>query len=458
MAYAHDATPPARRRVALRTVPPTPHYLAAEPVARLAAPAEEQSFLETLRKLWRHRLLIAACTLVLGGAAIVAAWLMPSYYVSEARVLVGVQSPRLPNVESIVADVSPDAERVQNEGFILQSRNIAKQVIDQLKLRQDPEFNPELAPRSLWSRLNLTAISAVVAARNGSTARRRRPRTSRPTRRSATPMIDDRFLLGHIDVSTLGRSHVLSVKAESRDPQTAAAIANALAERYLDYQRHDKIEQMDRVDKFLMGRVTELRDAVRKSDQAVEDYRRTHDLYKSAGSGGGVTSQQLTELNTQLLAAQTAKAEADSRLKEAQEMRKGGLQQRERARSAALAADRRAKAAAVRRRAPAARAAGHLRPAASLDAQCPLRSRQHPGQGRRRDQQDHRWPRPRGAHRRRPLPGPGPELRDTEEADGLGQRQGHRSRGAWSATPPSTATCSRPCCCAPSRAPAPRTS
>ncbi len=325
MAYAQDATPPARRRVALRTVPPTPHYLAAEPVARLAAPAEEQSFLETLRKLWRHRLLIAACTLVLGGAAILAAWLMPSYYVSEARVLVGVQSPRLPNVESIVADVSPDAERVQNEGFILQSRNIAKQVIDQLKLRQDPEFNPELAPPSLWARLNLmqylpTQLTAW-ADRQSSSAKKVEPIKDPSNADDLT--IDS--LLSHIDVSTLGRSHVLSVKAESRNPQTASAVANALAERYLDYQRRDKIESMDRVDKFLMGRVTELRDAVRKSDQAVEDYRRANDLYKSAGSGGGVTSQQLTELNTQLLAAQTAKAEADSRLREAQEMRKGGL-------------------------------------------------------------------------------------------------------------------------------------
>ena len=60
MAYAQDATPPARRRVALRTVSPAPHYLTAEPVARLAAPAEQQSFLETLRKHWRHRLQIAA--------------------------------------------------------------------------------------------------------------------------------------------------------------------------------------------------------------------------------------------------------------------------------------------------------------------------------------------------------------------------------------------------------------
>jgi capsular exopolysaccharide synthesis family protein len=325
MAYAQDGTPPARRRVALRTVPPTPHYLAAEPVARLAAPAEEQSFLETLRKLWRHRLLIAACTLVLGGAAILTAWLMPSYYVSEARVLVGVQSPRLPNVESIVADVSPDAERVQNEGFILQSRNIAKQVIDQLRLRQDPEFNPELAPPSLWARLN---PMQYVPAQLSSWLDRQTASSKKVEPIKDPSNADDRTIdsvLSHIDVSTLGRSHVLSVKAESRNPQTAAAIANALAERYLDYQRRDKIDAMDRVDKFLMGRVAELREAVRKSDQAVEDYRRQHDLYKSAGSGGGVTSQQLTELNTQLLAAQTAKAEADSRLKEAQEMRKGGL-------------------------------------------------------------------------------------------------------------------------------------
>ena len=45
---------------------PCPHCatLNRAPVARLAAPAEEQSFLETLRRLWRHRLLIATTTLV----------------------------------------------------------------------------------------------------------------------------------------------------------------------------------------------------------------------------------------------------------------------------------------------------------------------------------------------------------------------------------------------------------
>ena len=324
MAFPHDATPPGRLRVALRTVPTAPQYYSPEPLARLGPPAEEKSFLETLRKLWRHRLLIAACTVVLGGAAITAAWLMPSYYVSEARVLVGVQSPRLPNVESIMADVSPDAERVQNEGLILQSRNIAKQVIDQLKLKQNPEFNPELAPRSFWSRLNLQQYLPSWVQEWVNPPATKTVEANKTVGKPDDLMID--ILLGHVEVSTLGRSHVLSVKAELRDPATAAAIANTMAERYLDYQRHDKIEQMDRVDKFLLGRINELREAVRKSDQAVEDYRRKYDLYKSSGvsGSGGVTTQQLTELNSQLLAAQTAKAEADSRLREAQEMRKGG--------------------------------------------------------------------------------------------------------------------------------------
>jgi capsular exopolysaccharide synthesis family protein len=307
--------------------------MAQEPVvAHLAPAAEEQSFLETIRKLWRRRGLIALCTLVLGGGATVAAWSMPSFYVSEARVLVGVQVPRLPNVESLVADVSPDAERVQNEGFILQSRNIAKQVIDQLRLRDDPEFNPQLRKPSFWSRLNPRQYLPPVVDAWITQLTSAKPKTADGDKFagfSAGPgagtnedrMID--ALLSSVDVSTLGRSHVLSVKAESQNPATAAAVANALAERYLDYQRRDKIESMDRVDKFLLGRVAELREQVSKSDQAVEDYRRSHDLYKSAGSG--VTAQQLTELNSQLMIAQTAKAETDSRLNEAQELRKGNL-------------------------------------------------------------------------------------------------------------------------------------
>ena len=103
MAYAQDATPPGRRLVALRTVPTASQYSSPESLACLGPPAAGTSFVEPLSNCG-YIAYIAACTLVLGGAAILAAWLMPAFYISEARVLVGVQSPRLPNVESNTAD------------------------------------------------------------------------------------------------------------------------------------------------------------------------------------------------------------------------------------------------------------------------------------------------------------------------------------------------------------------
>jgi succinoglycan biosynthesis transport protein ExoP len=314
-----------QRRPSLRSVPSTERYVA-PPAPVLRPPvASEEGLVDTLRKLWRHRRLIAATTIVVGAIASVVAWSLPSFYVAEARVLVGVASPRVFNAEAIITDTNPDAERVANEGFVLQSRSLAKKVIDKLNLANDPNFNPELRKPSFWARtFSLSNIlpADVYAWLDGLHSK---PKVTLPVdvalSQRENRMID--ILLSHVDVSLLGRSYVLSVKADAQDANTAAAIANTLARTYIDYQREDKIATMDKVDKFLIGRVNELRDQVRKSDQAVEDYRRTHGLYKS--SNNNVTTQQLTELNTQLIAAQTAKAESDSRLSEAQAVTKGGL-------------------------------------------------------------------------------------------------------------------------------------
>jgi len=319
-----------QRRPSLRSVPSTERYVATPaapaPVLRPSAQVPEEGLLETLRKLWRRRWLIAGWTVGMGIIAAAVAWSLPSYYMSEARVLVGVQSPRVFNAEAVITDSNPDAERVQNEGFILQSRTLAKMVIDKLRLADNPEVNPELRQPSFWSRIFRFDQLVPASVTDWFSRLASRPSTVQPNPVQAATQRDNRMidiLLSQVDVSLLGRSHVLSVKAESRNPATAAAIANTLADTYLDYQRKEKIATLDRVDKFLLGRISDLREQVRKSDQAVEDYRRSHGLYKSSSSG--VTTQQLTELNTQLIAAQTAKAEAEARLAEAQEMRKGGL-------------------------------------------------------------------------------------------------------------------------------------
>jgi polysaccharide biosynthesis transport protein len=280
----------------------------------------ERSLAATVRQMWRHRWMLILVTLMGGAIAAAVAWALPSLYVAEARLLVGVQGPRVLNVEAIIADVSPDAERVQNESLILQSRVIARQVIDQLHLADNPYFQPD--PR--WS---LSTYVQMLVQRFPQAAAwlRERGVDLDPPLELTAEQHENRLigvLLSRLDVAMLGRSHVLSVKAEAPDAPTAAAIANTFAEKYLEEQRKDKLATMDRVDRFLMDRIGELREEVRKSDQAVEDYRRTNGLYKSGT--GGVTTQQLSELNTQLMAAQAAKVEAQSKVKEAKALAASG--------------------------------------------------------------------------------------------------------------------------------------
>lgn len=310
-----------------------------EQVAALAPPvlpaAEgREDFFEVLRKLWRHRYLVLGCAAVIAGLGALIVLRMPSYYVAEARVLVGVPEARIYNIEpyQVSDNVGVDADRVQNEQFIMQSRSLAQQVIDQLKLGDDPEFNPWLPRPHSWKdylyvedylnplKYLPASWTSWVSPSSGLTAE---DAAKREAARRQDRIVD--VFLNHVDVSTLGRSHVISVQFDSVDPYKAAKIANALAAAYLQQQRQQKVATTNRVESYLTDRIKELRDQVEVSEQAVAQYRKENGLYNT-GKDTGLTSQQLGELNSQLIMAQTAKAESDARLHEAISMKGQGLQ------------------------------------------------------------------------------------------------------------------------------------
>lgn len=309
-----------------RPVAMQPPVAYAAPPVYVPSQGNESDFFDTMRKIWRHRGGIIICTLFFTVIAVLVARQIPSHYIANARVLVGVPVARALNIEAIIADISPDAERIQNEAYVIQSRDVARQVIDRLKLSENPEFNPALRSEPDWmSYLDPMRYlpDAVRAYMSGQKASAPQGAVSPEVRaeQNLNAIIDT--LLAKLDVTTLGRSHVLNIEARSVAPDTAAAIANGFSEVYLARQRSDKVEAGEEVEKFLTGRIATLREQVEKSDQAVESYRRENNLYQ--GASAGVTAQQLTELNTQLIVAQTAKAETDARLGEAQALRRSGV-------------------------------------------------------------------------------------------------------------------------------------
>ena len=77
----------------------------------------------------------------------------------------------------MIADISPDAERVQNESYVLQSRQIAAQVIDELHLDRSAEFNPELAAPTFWQKYSLARLEREMPDWLGDWLRRLSPAT-----------------------------------------------------------------------------------------------------------------------------------------------------------------------------------------------------------------------------------------------------------------------------------------
>jgi succinoglycan biosynthesis transport protein ExoP len=97
-------------------------------------------------------------------------------------------------------------------------------------------------------------------------------------------------------------------------------VANTYAELYLEQQLETKFDATRRASNWLNAHLDELRDKVRESAAAVQTFRDQHQLTQTKGST--VTSQQLTELNSQMILAAADRAQKEASLRQIQEMLK----------------------------------------------------------------------------------------------------------------------------------------
>ena len=110
-------------------------------------PAEHVDYSAMLRKLWRRKFrIIAIAVLGTGTAAAFIAQMSP-HYVGHAFVVVG-DSPTKGRVSYTSANQGsaavfvPDTGTIQTEVEVLKSPRLAIEIIRDLKLHDDPEFNP----------------------------------------------------------------------------------------------------------------------------------------------------------------------------------------------------------------------------------------------------------------------------------------------------------------------------
>ena len=114
-------------------------------------------------------------------------------------------------------------------------------------------------------------------------------------------------------VSRSGQAQILNIAITWEDPVRAAQLANAVADAYVVDQLDARLEAAKRASGWLSDRLVELRQQLSASEDAVAKFRKEHGLTRS-GPTVALNDQQLSELNSKLIAARTEAAEKKARV------------------------------------------------------------------------------------------------------------------------------------------------
>jgi uncharacterized protein involved in exopolysaccharide biosynthesis/Mrp family chromosome partitioning ATPase len=279
------------------------------PAVIKAAPVSETGDLDLHalgQALMRKRNWIIVPTVLALTLSLVAVNMVTPRYKSEVRILVdGRENVFLrPNGEREQERSGPDAEAVTSQVQLLQSRDLAREIIKKNKLAERPEFDPVLQGFSpVKSLLALVGIG-------------RDPFSLTPEERVLEAYYD-RFTAYAVD-----KSRVIVIEFQSRDPDLAARVANSIADGYLVLQQSARQDQAKSASTWLSGEIESLRKKVADAESKAEEFRSKSSLFIGTNNTS-LSNQQMGELNTQLNNARAQKADTETKARLIREMIQG---------------------------------------------------------------------------------------------------------------------------------------
>ena len=291
---------PVVQRAMARPAPSAPKPVAASESGDLDLHALGQA-------LMRKRSWIIVPTVLALVASLAAVNMVTPRFKSEARILIdGRENVFLrPNGERNEERSALDAEAVTSQVQLVQSRDLAREIIKKNKLAERPEFDPVLQGFSpLKSLLALVGIG-------------RDPLSLTPEERVLEAYYE-RFTAYAVD-----KSRVIVIEFQSRDPELAARVANSIAEGYLVLQQDARQQQAKSAGQWLSGEIESLRKKVAEAESRVEDFRSKSSLFVGTNNTT-LSNQQMGEINTQLNNARALKSDAESKARLIKEMLQSG--------------------------------------------------------------------------------------------------------------------------------------
>lgn len=250
---------------------------------------------------------LAFFIIVVATTAIVTFAMRPIYR-GTTTILINKENPQILDFKEIFALNTMDLDYYQTQYKILESRSLAKKVIQIMKLADHPEFHPAPAPspwekwkNSFWSfwqqKLAFLEIESF-------------PKSVKKDEPSLETKLIDEFLT-KLKIEPIRNSRLVKIHFDSHYPELAVRVANALATAYIQQNLETRFTSTEKAREWLNRQLEDLKAKVERADEVLQAFGSRHDII-SLEEKENITMQRLTELNEAL-----AKAEMERMAKEA---------------------------------------------------------------------------------------------------------------------------------------------
>lgn len=242
--------------------------------------AGRESFLRQYwRMLWRRRLVILACVLLALAAGIAYSMSIQPRYAANVTLEIARESARVVTLDESEQRNGLDPEFYQTQYTLLKSRSLAESVARDLRLDRNDAFLANF------------------------TENRNLPQSREQRLRMATGLV-----MGSTEIVPVRLSSVVNVRVTSPDPATASAIANSVAENFIETTLSRRFDATRYAREFLQNRLAEVRQRLEDSERQTVAYAGQNEIINVAPTQSGARSEGSGGASEQPLAITTLSA------------------------------------------------------------------------------------------------------------------------------------------------------
>ena len=230
-----------------------------------------------VRVIVRYRRMVAIVFVTVVALAVLKSWTTRPLYKAEAQLLIERENPTVLLFKG-VSDVNERGfadDYYQTQYKLLQSRSLARKVVDEMQLVREPEF-----------------------AAGGATGEG-----------AADAAVD--VFLDKLTVQWIRNSRLITVAFESHDPQLAARAANALAHAFIAQTLETRAETATEASRWLARQVDDQRAKVAAAEVALQALREKEGLV-NVDERRALVEQRLKEMGTTLTSLKSQRVQKEA--------------------------------------------------------------------------------------------------------------------------------------------------